>query len=63
MWETIIYLGLPNNVLYFWSLGIEIILGGRTITSDMKSRDVYDYTNGAVRQDGQCYVVTYNSGQ
>ena len=63
MWETIIYLGLPNNALYLWSLGIEIILGGTIITSDITSGDVYDFTNGAVRQDGQCYVVTYNSGQ
>lgn len=63
MWETINLFGLPNNVLYLWYLGIEIILGGRTITSDITLGDVYDFTNGAVRQDGQCYVVTYNSGQ
>ena len=49
--------------MYLWYLGIEIILGGRTITSDITLGDVYDFTNGAVRQDGQCYVVTYNSGQ
>lgn len=63
LWETINLFGLPNNVLYLWYLGIEIILGGRTITSDITLGDVYDFTNGAVRQDGQCYVVTYNSGQ
>jgi hypothetical protein len=56
LWETINLFGLPNNVLYLWYLGIEIILGGRTITSDITLGDVYDFTNGAVRQDGQCYV-------
>ncbi|VDI66797.1 Hypothetical predicted protein, partial [Mytilus galloprovincialis] len=42
--------------------GIEIIVDGTRITNQLSQGTIYDISGGAIRQDGECYVVTYNSG-